>query len=65
MRTSLAPFLRREQQELTMGGAPEASTSLGREEGGGADQAAGLTFTQKGLNKELLHKLLFPLELAN
>ena len=32
MRTSLAPFLRREKQELTMGGAPEASTSLGERE---------------------------------
>ena len=28
MRTNLAPFLRREKQELTIGGAPEASTNL-------------------------------------
>ena len=28
IRTNLAPFLSREKQELTIGGAPEASTNL-------------------------------------
>ena len=60
MRTSLAPFLRREQQELTMGGAPEASTSLDRAPGRRGGPGAGLTFTQKGLNREIIAQIIVP-----